>query len=166
MNLPPVSQSRGKSALVFDFGLKHIGVAVALPDQNFARGLATVAARDGQPQWSSLDALLNEWRPDRLVVGDPLNMDGSASPMATRARDFGQQIAERYGLAVDYVDERLSTFEALSRGTGESDPQKDGLNPHAHGRTSHAHGRTSHAHGRTSHAVAAETIAETWLADA
>lgn len=142
MTLPPMSQGRGTSALVFDFGLKHIGVAVALPDQNFARGLATVAARDGQPQWSSLDGLLNEWRPDRLVVGDPLNMDGSASPMAARARDFGQQIAERYGLAVDYVDERLSTFEALSRGTDE---------------------RESHAHGRTSHAVAAETIAETWL---
>ena len=139
---PPMCQGRGTSALVFDFGLKHIGVAVALPEQNFARGVATVAARDGQPLWSSLDALLNEWRPDRLVVGDPLNMDGSASPMATRARDFGQQIAERYGLAVDYVDERLSTFEALSRGADERDSRRD---------------------GRTSHAVAAETIAETWL---
>ena len=149
MNLPPMSQGRGTSALVFDFGLKHIGVAVALPDQNFARGLATVAARDGQPQWSSLDALLDEWHPDRLVVGDPLNMDGSASPMAARARDFGHQIAERYGLAVDYVDERLSTFEALSRRTDERDPQKNWLKPKGH--------------GRTSHAVAAETIAETWL---
>ena len=151
-----MSQGRGASALVFDFGLKHIGVAVALPGQSFARALATVAARDGQPHWSSLDALLDEWRPDQLVVGDPLNMDGSVSPMATRARDFGQQIAERYGLAVDFVDERLSTFEALSRGADERDA-------HAHGRTSHADGRTSHADGRTSHAVAAEMIAETWL---
>lgn len=123
------------TAIVFDFGLKHIGVAVALSDQNVARGIATVAAADGQPHWPSLDALLDEWRPDCLVVGDPLNMDGSASPMAARARDFGQQVAERYGLAVDLVDERLSTFEALSRGADERD----------------------------SHAVAAETIAETWL---
>ena len=123
------------SALVFDFGLKHIGVAVALSGQNLARGIATVAARDGQPHWPSLDALLAEWRPDCLVVGDPLNMDGSASPMAARARDFGRQIAERYGLALDLVDERLSTFEALSRGADEGD----------------------------SHALAAETIAETWL---
>lgn len=130
------------SALVFDFGLKHIGVAVALPDQNLARGIATVAARDGQPRWPSLDALLDEWRPDCLVVGDPLNMDGTASPIAARARDFGQQIAERYQLAVDFVDERLSTFEALSRGAGEYDSQAD---------------------GRTTHAVAAEAIAETWL---
>lgn len=123
------------SALVFDFGLKHVGVAVALSAQNLARGIATVAARDGQPHWPSLDALLDEWRPDCLVVGDPLNMDGSASPMAARARDFGRQIAERYGLPLDLVDERLSTFEALSRGADERD----------------------------SHALAAETIAETWL---
>ena len=123
------------SALVFDFGLKHIGVAVALSEENLARGITTVAARDGQPHWPSLDALLDEWRPDRLVVGDPLNMDGSASPMASRARDFGQQVGERYGLAVDLVDERLSTYEALSRGADERD----------------------------SHALAAETIAETWL---
>lgn len=123
------------SALVFDFGLKHIGVAVALSGQNLARGIATVAARDGQPHWPSLDALLAEWRPDCLVVGDPLNMDGSASAMAARARDFGRQIADRYGLALDLVDERLSTFEALSRGADEGD----------------------------SHALAAETIAETWL---
>ncbi|MCY4014471.1 MAG: Holliday junction resolvase RuvX [Gammaproteobacteria bacterium] len=123
------------SALVFDFGLKHIGVAVALTEENLARGIATVAARDGRPHWPALDALLDEWRPDRLVVGDPLNMDGSASPMAARARDFGQQIAERYGLAVDLVDERLSTFEALSRGADE----------------------------QNAHARAAETIAETWL---
>lgn len=123
------------SALVFDFGLKHIGIAVALTEANLARGIATLSARDGLPHWPSLDALLDEWRPDCLVVGDPLNMDGSVSPMAARARDFGQQIGERYGLAFDLVDERLSTFEALSRG----------------------------ADRRGSHALAAETIAETWL---
>ena len=123
------------SALVFDFGLKHIGVAIALASQDLTRGIATVAARDGQPHWPSLDALLDEWQPDCLVVGDPLNMDGSASPMAVRARDFGEQVAERYGLGVDFVDERLSTFEALSRGADEHD----------------------------SHALAAEMIAETWL---
>ena len=123
------------TVLVFDFGLKHIGVAVALREQNLARGVATVAARDGKPDWRSLDALLDEWRPTRLVVGDPLNMDGSASDMARRARRFGQAMVQRYGMTVDYVDERLSTFEAISRGADERD----------------------------THAIAAETIAETWL---
>ena len=133
------------SALVFDFGLKHIGVAVALPEENLARGVATVAARDGKPHWPALDALLEEWQPNRLVVGDPLNMDGSTGAMAARARTFGQRIARRYQLAVDFVDERLSTFEALSRS---------------------ADGAGSHAHNRNTHALAAEMIAETWLARA
>ena len=123
------------TALVFDFGLKHIGVAVALRNQDMARGLQTVRARDGQPHWPSLDALLDEWRPTALVVGDPLNMDGTRSSMAVRARRFGRAIAARYDLPVDFVDERLSSFEATSRG----------------------------ATGPSAHAVAAETIAETWL---
>lgn len=126
----------GMTALVFDFGLKHIGVAVALPEQDLARGLDTVRARDGQPHWPSLDALLDEWRPTALIVGDPLNMDGTSSDMGCRARRFGRAIAERYDLPVDFVDERLSSFEATARG----------------------------ATGIQAHAIAAETIAETWLA--
>ena len=123
------------TALVFDFGLKHIGVAVALRQPDLARGIATVTARGGQPNWLSLDALLSEWQPTTLVVGDPLNMDGTTSCMATRARRFGRTVATRYGLPVDYVDERLSTFEAISRG----------------------------ADRHRAHALAAELIAETWL---
>ena len=123
------------TALVFDFGLKHIGIAVAFPAQNMARGIATIQARNGTPDWPALDALVAEWRPQQLVVGDPLNMDGTRSCMAERARQFGSRLAERYVLTVDYVDERLSTFEANSRG----------------------------ATRQNSHALAAETIAETWL---
>ena len=128
--------AKPESALVFDFGLRHIGVAVALKEALFARGIATVPARDGEPRWSSLDALLDEWRPTVLVVGEPLNMDGTTSPMADCARRFGLAIAERYGLRVTHVDERLSTFEAVSRGADRND----------------------------AHALAAEAIAETWLA--
>lgn len=123
------------AALVFDFGLKHIGVAIAQPCGNIARGLATIPAKNGTPRWSALDPLLAEWQPTTLVIGLPLNMDGTASEMSTRARDFGQQLARRYAVPIDYADERLSTFEASSRG----------------------------AEGARSHAAAAEVIAETWL---
>ena len=123
------------TALVFDFGLKHIGIAVAFRPQNMARGIVTIRARNGKPHWPALDALVAEWRPSQLVVGDPLNMDGTPSCMAERARQFGSRLAQRYVLTVDYVDERLSTFEANSRG----------------------------ATRQNSHALAAETIAETWL---
>lgn len=123
------------AALVFDFGLKHIGVAVAEPQADLARGIASVAAKDGVPRWNALDALVREWRPAALVVGLPLNMDGTPSEMSKRARAFGQHLGERYALPVDYADERLSTFEAVSRGAD-----------------------AAHAH-----AEAAAVIAETWL---
>ncbi len=123
------------TALVFDFGLAHIGVAVALRRANMARGLATVAARDGAPRWQSLDALIREWQPSTLVVGEPLNMDGTPSEMSARAHGFGTALAERYALPVEYADERLSTFEAVSRGAPPTD----------------------------AHALSAQVIAETWL---
>ena len=128
------------TALVFDFGLRHIGVAVALRQGRFARGLAVVGARDGTPRWDALDALLAEWRPALLVVGEPLNMDGTASEMSARARRFGERLAARYGLAVEFADERLSTFEAVARGANAGRRRVD-----------------------DSHALAAQVIAETWL---
>ena len=51
---------------------------------------------------------------ERVVIGLPLNMDGSEGPQAARARAFGERLAA-IGLAVDYEDERLSSWEAAER---------------------------------------------------
>ena len=144
------------AVLVFDFGLKHIGVAVAQQSVRLAQALTTLAAQDGWPHWATLDSLVAEWRPTALIVGLPLNMDGTPSDMAQRARDFGGCLATRYALATQYVDERLSTFEAQSR-----------LAQHAEEQSKRASRRVKQS-GRTNgdahiHALAAEVIAETWL---
>ena len=123
------------TALVFDFGLRHIGVAVAEERVGHARAIATIGARDGTPHWQKLDALMAEWQPAQLVVGLPLNMDGTASAMCEQAQAFGTALAARYHVPVAYADERLSTFEARGRGAPPADE----------------------------HALAAEVIAETWL---
>jgi putative Holliday junction resolvase len=77
-------------------------------------------ARDGQPDWQRVAALLQEWQPQQLLVGDPLNMDGSASELCQRARRFARRLHGRFGLPVELMDERLSSFEAkqLSREAG------------------------------------------------
>lgn len=67
-------------------------------------------AKDGVPDWDALGALLAEWQPDLLIVGDPLNMDGSVSELAQRARRFARRLHGRFGIAVELVDERLSSF--------------------------------------------------------
>lgn len=101
--------------LGFDFGTRRIGTALGQRITGTARPLATVAVRDGRPDWDAIGRLVAQWRPEAVVVGLPLNMDGTAQEMTARARRFGRQLEGRYGVAVHLVDERLSTREAARR---------------------------------------------------
>lgn len=97
--------------LGFDFGLKQIGIAVAQEVTRTATPLEIIKAKDGQPDWNRVQSIIDEWKPSSLVVGLPLNMDGSDSPMAVRAKKFAQRLHGRFGLKVDLHDERLTSFE-------------------------------------------------------
>ncbi|MFN2287385.1 MAG: Holliday junction resolvase RuvX [Chromatocurvus sp.] len=96
--------------MAFDFGLRQIGVAVGNCTLFTTQPLAVLRAREGQPRWESVAGLIAEWQPDLLVVGDPLNMDDTCSDMAERARRFGRRLHGRFGLPVERVDERLTSF--------------------------------------------------------
>lgn len=122
-----------ETVLAVDFGLRHIGLAVGQTVSRTASPLGVIAAKDGKPDWSALDAAVREWRPQRLLVGLPIHMDGRQSEMSLRAQQFAGTLKDRYGRQVDMIDERLSTIEAKS------------LSPDG------------------GHAVAAGLIAETWL---
>ncbi|KAB8305356.1 Holliday junction resolvase RuvX [Erwinia endophytica] len=98
--------------LAFDFGTKSIGVAVGQQLTGTANPLPALKAQDGTPDWSKIEVLLKEWQPDRIVVGLPLNMDGSEQPLTARARKFANRLHGRFGVQVDLHDERLSTVEA------------------------------------------------------
>lgn len=101
-------------ALGLDYGLRRIGVAVGSRATGAARALTTLPCEDGTPDWDRLAALLEEWRPDRLVVGLPLNLDGTESEMTARARRFARRLEGRFQLPVEMIDERLSSAEALA----------------------------------------------------
>ncbi|WP_380180304.1 Holliday junction resolvase RuvX [Kalamiella sp. sgz302252] len=98
--------------LAFDFGTKSIGVAIGQQLTGTARPLAALKAQDGTPDWSKIETLLKEWQPDFVVVGLPLNMDGSEQPLTARARKFANRLHGRFGVKVELHDERLSTVEA------------------------------------------------------
>ena len=100
------------TVLGFDFGTRNIGVASGQVITRTATALPSLKARDGVPDWQQIEALINEWRPDAIVVGIPLNMDGSESDMSRRARKFGNRIHGRWGLPFYPADERLTSFEA------------------------------------------------------
>ena len=101
-----------QTILAFDYGTATIGVAAGQTLTATAAELAPLKARDGIPDWKQIEHLLHEWRPALLVVGLPLNMDGSESELAARARKFARRLHGRFGVGVKMMDERLSTFEA------------------------------------------------------
>ncbi len=98
--------------MAFDFGTKKIGVAVGQSVTCSASSLPTLKARDGIPDWNQIERLLQEWQPDLVVVGLPLNMDSSENHLTTRAKKFANRIHGRFRLPVQLMDERLSTREA------------------------------------------------------
>ncbi|WXL25356.1 Holliday junction resolvase RuvX [Ectopseudomonas mendocina] len=98
--------------LGFDYGTKQIGVAVGQVITGQARELCILKAQNGVPDWQKVEALIKEWQPDAIVVGLPLNMDGSRSEMSERAEKFARRLNGRYNLPVHTHDERLTTFEA------------------------------------------------------
>ncbi len=105
-------QSGQRTLLGFDFGKKYIGVAVGQELTASASPLGSIKAKDGIPNWQVLEAYINEWQPDLIVVGLPLNMDGSEQQLTLDARKFGNRIAHRCAISVIFQDERLTTASA------------------------------------------------------
>ncbi len=101
--------------LAFDFGMKRIGVAFGQTLGATVRPLAPLPAQDGAPRWEQVRALLEEWRPQRLLVGLPCHADGNEHPITRAARRFGNRLHGRFGLPVEWVDERLSSVMAEQR---------------------------------------------------
>ncbi len=101
--------------LGFDFGMKRIGIAVGQTVTKTARPLTTINATEGVPQWTILDKIIRTWQPDACIIGIPLNMDGTEQPITQIARQFAQQLHERYQLPIHEMDERLSTKDARER---------------------------------------------------
>lgn len=111
--------------LAFDFGLRRIGVAVGQAITQSATPLAPLLAQKGMPQWEDIAQLILTWRPTALLVGLPYKMDGSEQAVSFAARQFAQQLTQRFHLPVHLVDERLTTREAKRRLTESGIKPKD-----------------------------------------
>lgn len=145
---PPVTAIRRDGTVFgFDVGSRRIGVAVGSSFGHQARPLAVIDVHGHGPDWTALDQLRSEWRPDGMVVGDPLTMDGGSQPARVRAHAFAHQLHARYQLPVELVDERSSSIEAAQRFASER-----------------AQGRKRRKDAQTLDAVAAAVIVERWFA--
>ncbi len=109
-----------RSFLAFDYGLKRTEVASGNTVLGGASPVTTIAA-EGDARFARIDKLIQEWRPDALVVGVPFHPDGAEHENTRRARRFARQLHGRFRLPVHEVDERYSTTEAHARGAADVD---------------------------------------------
>ena len=100
-----------QTILAFDFGLRRIGVAVGQTVTGSASPAGVVDNGGAGPDIERIRDLIAEWRPARLVVGLPVNADGSSSDMQARVRRFAQ-LLRTFELPVAMVDERYTSIEA------------------------------------------------------
>ena len=108
----PIGQ---RTVMGFDFGTKSIGIAVGQEITGTANSVGAVKARDGIPNWDDIATHINDWKPDLLVVGLPLNMDGTNQQVTFQAKKFANRLHNNFKLQVETQDERLTTTDAKAR---------------------------------------------------
>lgn len=98
--------------LGFDYGTRHMGIAVGHRLTGIASPLGTLRVTHGQPDWAAIGKLIEEWRPSACVVGVAYQADGTENPVTPAMLRFARQMNGRFRLPVHTVDETLSTFES------------------------------------------------------
>ena len=98
--------------VAFDFGEKKIGVAVGQTSTYTSSPLQVIFNNHDKVNWNEISVLLEEWKPELILVGKPLNMDGTDSEIMMKVDAFYKKLESLYDAKFEYVDERLTTFEA------------------------------------------------------
>lgn len=102
------------TVLAFDFGEQRVGAAVGDTSVGIAHPLVTISAADRKGRYAAIATLIAEWQPALLVVGLPAHLDGTEHELSRLARKFARELAGRFNLPVELVDERLTSAAAES----------------------------------------------------
>jgi putative pre-16S rRNA nuclease len=96
-----------------DYGLKRVGLAVSDPTGTVATPLETLQRRAGKrPPLARLESIGKNLEVEHVVLGLPLNLRGEENEWCAEVRDVGRQLAERLGVEVSFVDERMTSVRA------------------------------------------------------
>ncbi|BBI01420.1 putative Holliday junction resolvase [Buchnera aphidicola (Nipponaphis monzeni)] len=98
--------------LSFDFGIKNIGAAIGQNITNTANILQSIKSINKVPNWTIIENMLLEWKPSIIVVGYPLNIDGTKQKITKKVEEFANIIYTQFNIPVNLHDERLTTVEA------------------------------------------------------
>ena len=95
-----------------DYGTSKIGVAVGNTQTSSSSPLEIIINTKSGINWSQLETIIQEWKPQVIIVGQPFNMDGSESEMMKEVKLFADILKERINIKIEFFDERLTSFEA------------------------------------------------------
>lgn len=98
--------------LGLDYGAKHVGVAVGQAITKTAKPLTTIKYTSINELISSIKKLMDDWRVEKIIVGLPLNMDGSEQDITQKVKIFVKKLQDSLHIPIILEDERLSTWEA------------------------------------------------------
>ncbi len=96
-----------------DYGARRVGLAVSDPTGTIAQPLPTLSRRAGKrPPVQAVAELARAWEAEAIVVGLPLTLQGDESEWTRETRAFGERLAQRTGLPLHFVDERMTSVRA------------------------------------------------------
>ncbi|XBC41743.1 MAG: Holliday junction resolvase RuvX [Buchnera aphidicola (Kaburagia rhusicola rhusicola)] len=98
--------------IAFDFGTKRIGVAVGQNITKTAQILPSIKVKNKKIDLTKFNTLFREWKPCLIVIGLPLNMDGTKQDITKKSEQFAKQLFSHFKIPVHLHDERLTTIEA------------------------------------------------------
>lgn len=98
--------------LCFDVGQKRTGIALGSDEPRLASPVGVIECPLGERLVERMALAVEEHGPDAVVVGLPVNMDGTHGPQARLIAEFAQRLSERCGLPLHLHDERLTSFAA------------------------------------------------------
>ncbi len=98
--------------LALDFGEKRIGVAVSDPLGIIAQGVTVITRKDPETDLKEIEKIVGEYKAESVVVGMPINMDGTKGKSAEKVNEFVETLKSRLSIPVHTYDERLSTKES------------------------------------------------------
>lgn len=98
--------------LGLDVGDKYIGVSISDTTCTIASNLVTIRRTSNDKAYEEIEGILNDYNIGTVVVGVPINMDGSDTAMSKRIRKFARKLTPKFGVEVIFQDERFTSIEA------------------------------------------------------
>tara|TARA_B110000014_G_C20120152_1_gene593249 strand:+ start:1816 stop:2292 length:477 start_codon:yes stop_codon:yes gene_type:complete len=110
--LDQIARKLEGNILSFDFGERRIGVAIGNSITKNSHPLETIDTPKNIERYKIIGSLVRTWEPIKLVIGYPLNEDGTVSKMSLLAKKFGMKLRNKYNIPIVMIDERFTSSEA------------------------------------------------------